>query len=196
MVNGKLIVCEGLDCTGKTTTIKKVLEPQNEQFIYSKGIGSDTFIGKVSRRFPSTFLFFMELIYHLATKIKPSLKKGKIILQDRYNISITSYVPLTNKWYNQFIIKIFTRFILKPDAIVYFYLPIEEHIKRLKQKGAKHELILANNPSLIIQRKKEYSNWYHRFQGPKIKINTLKKDITQTAEKLNLFVEFCKRKEE
>lgn len=156
MVNGKLIVCEGLDCTGKTTAINKILEQKNEQFVYSKGIGSNTFIGKISRKFPSTFLFFIELIYHLTTKIEPSLKQGKIILQDRYNLSITSYVPLTNKWYNQLVIKTFKRFILKPDAIVYFYLPVEEHIKRLKQKGAKYELMLANNPNLIIQRKKEY----------------------------------------
>ncbi|MEK6968903.1 MAG: hypothetical protein AABW48_00575 [Nanoarchaeota archaeon] len=189
MVNGKLIVCEGLDCTGKTTTIKKILEQKNEQFIYSKGIGSNMFIGKISRKFPSTFLFFIELIYGLTTTIKPSLKKGKIILQDRYTISITSYVPLTNKWHNQLIIKTFKRFILKPDAIVYFYLPVKEHIKRLKQKGAKHELILANNPNLIIQRKKEYLKWYNCFQGPKIKINTLTNNEQETAKKLNSFID-------
>lgn len=187
-MKGKLIVCEGIDCTGKTTAINKILK-KDKRFIYSKGIGSNTFIGKVSRRFPSTFLFFIELVYFIITKIKPGLKKGNIILQDRYNISITSYVPLTNKWYNKLIIKFFKRFIIKPDAIVYFYLPLEEHIKRLKEKGTKYEAILSNNPVLIKIRDKEYLKEYKRFKGPKRKINTKDNNIEQTARKLKIFVD-------
>lgn len=186
-MKGKLIVCEGLDCTGKTTAVEKVIN-SNPQYVYSKGIGSNTFIGKVSRRFPSTLLFFVELTYFVITKIKPNLKKGKIILQDRYDISITSYIPLTNKSYNKLLIKIFKKFIIKPYAIVYFYLPLNEHIKRLKQKGAKYELILANNPNLIFPRKKEYLKWYEQFKGPKIKINTEKNNADQTAEKVWYFI--------
>lgn len=186
-MKGKLIVCEGLDCTGKTTTINEILN-NNERFIYSKGIGSNTLIGKVSRRFPSTFLFFIELIYFVITKIKPNLKKGRIILQDRYDISITSYVPLTNRLYNKLLIKISKRLIIKPNAIVYFYLPLEEHIKRLKQKGAKYELMLANNPHLILIREKEYLKWYEEFKGFKTKIDTGKNDIRQSTILLNKFI--------
>jgi len=188
-MKGKLIVCEGLDCSGKTTTINEILNnnEDNKKYTYNKGIGSNTLIGRISRRFPSTLLFFIELIYFTFTKIKPNLKKGKIILQDRYDISIISYVPLTNKWYNKFIVKIFKGFVIKPDAIVYLYLPLKEHIKRLKEKGAKYELILANNPNLITFRKKEYLKWYEEFNGPKIKINTKKNNILQTTK---IFLEF------
>ena len=186
-MKGKLIVCEGLDCSGKTTTINEILN-NNKKFIYSKGIGSNTFIGKISRKFPSTLLFFIELIYFVITKIKPNLKKEKIILQDRYDISITSHVPLTNRLYNKLLIKIFKKFIIKPDAIVYFYLPLNEHIRRLKQKGAKYELILANNPILISSKKREYQKWYEQFKGPKIKINTGKNNIKQSAKKVTNFI--------
>lgn len=186
-MKGKLIVCEGLDCSGKTTTINEILN-NNKKFIYNKGIGSNTFIGKISRRFPSTLLFFIELIYFVITKIKPNLEKEKIILQDRYDISITSHVPLTNRLYNKLLIKIFKKFIIKPDAIIYFYLPLNEHFRRLKQKGAKYELILANNPILISSKKREYQKWYEQFKGPKIKINTEKNNIKQSTKKVTNFI--------
>lgn len=183
-----LIVFEGLDCSGKTTTIKEILKQGNDQFVYNKGMGSDTVIGRISRRFPSTFMFFIELIYTLLTKVKPNLKKRKTILQDRYDISITSYVPLTDKWYNRLIIKISKPFIIKPSAIAYFHLPLDERIKRLKEKKTKYELMLSKNPDLIVKREKEYLKWYERFEGPKIKINTKKNNIKQAVKILNKFI--------
>lgn len=181
-MKGKLIVCEGLDCTGKTTNIKEVLKGSKiNNFIYCKGIVSETIAGKISRRFPSTIIFFIELIYIMLTRIKPALRNGKSILLDRHDISITSYVPLTAKFYNRWIISVFSRLIIKPDAIVYFHLPMDEHIRRLNEKGTRYELILAGNPALIAQRKREYLHWYTDFQGPKIKIDTAKNNIQKSA---------------
>jgi thymidylate kinase len=189
-MSGFLIVCEGLDCSGKTTTINEILRKSKScRFIYSKGIGSDTRIGKISRKFPSTLMFFIELTYFIFIKIRPNLKKGDIILQDRYDISIKSYVPVVNRFYNRLIIKFFNLFIIKPNAIVYFHLPLKNRIKRLKEKGAKYELILANNPSLIISREKEYIKWYNNFKGPKININTEKNNIEKASEILNNFID-------
>jgi len=187
-MKGLLIVCEGLDCSGKTTAINKLLNHNNKKYVYSKGIGSDTFIGRISRKFHCTLMFFIELIYFIFTKIKPNLKKRKIILQDRYDVSITSYIPLTNRWYNKFIIKIFKKFVIKPSAIIYFHLPLKERIKRLEEKGAKYELILANDPDLISFREKEYLSWFNKFKGSKIKIDTKKNDILQTAKILREFI--------
>jgi len=186
-MKGKLIVCEGLDCSGKTTTIKEILD-EDSRFIYSKGIGSDALIGKISRKFPSTFIFFTELIYSVFMHIKPNLKKGRILLQDRYDISITSYVPLVGRMYNKFIIKIFKMFIVEPDAVIYFYLPLDERIKRLREKGAKYELMLADNPDLILIREEEYLKWYNKFKGSKIKINTQENNLQKTAGLLLKFV--------
>ena len=156
-MRGLLVVCEGLDCSGKTTAIKKVLKKSKDNnFVYSKGIGSNSLIGKISRKFPFTIMFLIELNYIIFTKIKPNLKKEKIIFQDRYGISITSYVPLTNRFYNKLLIKLFSYFVIQPDAIVYFHLPLSERIKRLKEKGTKYELLLASNPNLIKLKKKKY----------------------------------------
>ena len=192
-MKGLLIVFEGLDCSGKTTAINKIIKnnniySNNKKLIYSKGIGSNILIGKISRKIHTTLIFFIELTYFIYTKIKPNIKKGKIILQDRYDISITSYIPLTNKSYNKFIIMIFKYFIIRPDAIVYFHLPLKERIKRLKEKGTMYELMLANNPQLINLREEKYIEWYNYFNGPKIKINTKENNISQTVKILENFI--------
>ena len=144
----------------------------NKNFVYSKGIGSNTLIGKISRKLPSTLMFSIELAYNIFTKIKPNLKRNKIVLQDRYDISIKSYVPSVNKEHNKIILKILDTFVIKPDAIIYLHVPLKERIGRLRNKATKYELILANNPSLIQKREKEYLRWYNNFNGYKININT------------------------
>jgi len=190
-MRGKLIVCEGLDCSGKTTAIEEIIN-YNPEYIYSKGIGANSFFGRTARRFPSTFIFISELIYNTYTHIIPNIRGNKIVLQDRYSVSVTSFVPNTNRWYNQLLINTAKLLIPKPDAIVYFHLPLEERIKRLRQKGKKYELILAENPHIITLREREYEKWYNRFDGPKIRINTQENNIKQTARILEEFVESIK----
>lgn len=186
-MSGKLIVCEGLDCSGKTTTIEEVIN-LNPEYVYSKGIGSNSKFGRTARRFPSTFMFLSELVYNTYTHILPNLKKGKTVLQDRYDVSVTSFVPNTNRWFNQLLIHTARLLIPEPDAIVYFHLPLEERIKRLRQKGKKYELMLAENPDMIRLREKQYESWYAQFDGPKMRIDTERNDIQQTARLLEEFV--------
>jgi thymidylate kinase len=187
-MSGKLIVCEGLDCSGKTTAIEGVIN-LNPEYVYSKGIGSDSRLGRVARRFPSTFMFLSELIYNAYVHILPSLREDKIVLQDRYDVSVASFVPNTNRWYNQFLIHAARLLIPEPDAIVYFHLPLEERIKRLKHKGKKYELMLAEHPEIITLREKEYEKWYDQFNGPKTRIDTEINSIKQTARILEDFVQ-------
>jgi len=187
-MSGKLIVCEGLDCSGKTTAIDEVIN-SNSEYVYSKGIGSNSRFGRTARRFPSTFMFLSELVYNTHTHILPSLREDKTILQDRYDVSVASFVPNTNRWYNQLLIHATRLLIPEPDAIVYFHLPLEGRIKRLRQKGKKYELILAENPDMITLREKEYEKWYEHFSGPKTRIDTEKNNIQQTARLLEDFVQ-------
>lgn len=186
------IVFEGLDGSGKTTIIKELLKRENKQFVYSKGVRSKLITGKILRKFSFTWLFMLDLIYLTYKFISPNLRKGKIILQDRYLPSIISYIPISKRRYNRFIILFLSKFLKKPDAIVYFHLPLEERIKRLKQKGKKYELILAGNPEIITLREKEYKRWYDQFNGPKVRIDTQKNNIKQTTRTLEEFVESIK----
>ncbi len=186
-MKGRLIVCEGLDCSGKTTAIEKILD-NNQNYAYSKGIGADSRLGRIARRFPSTLMFLSELLYNTYTNTIPNLRKGKIVLQDRYDISVSSFIPDTSRGYNQLLIQSVRALIPEPDAIVYFSLPLEDRIKRLEEKGKKYELMLAENPGLITLREREYEKWYEQFKGQKIMINTKEKNIEETARTLEKFV--------
>jgi thymidylate kinase len=185
-----IIVFEGLDCSGKTTAIRNLMEDLNSnQIVYNKGIGSATRIGKIARKLPSTFMFALEILLNQIIRIK-HLKENKIILQDRYDISISSFVPLSKRFYNQGIIFLMKLFLIKPLAIIYFHLPLEERIRRLKEKNTEYELILAKNPSKIIEREKEYEKWFQEFKGMKLKIDTHKNSILE----VNLILkEFCRK---
>ncbi len=186
-MRGKLIVCEGLDCSGKTTAIEGIIN-SNSRYVYSKGIGSDSNFGRIARRFPSTLIFLSELVYNVYIHIIPNLKEGKAVLQDRYDISVASFIPKANRLYNQLLIRAAGLLIPKPNAIVYFHLPLEERLKRLKQKGKKYELMLVEHPEIITLREREYEKWYDRFEGPKIRIDTGRNNIQQTARTLKKFI--------
>ncbi len=184
---GKLIVCEGLDCSGKTTTIKEVLK-EHPEWVYSKGMGSDTPMGKFSRKFPSTLTFLVELLYVQQSQVLPNLKQGKIVLQDRHELSISSYVPSTQHWHNRKLIGEFHPWIVPPDALVYFTVPLEERVRRLREKGTKYEMQMAENQELIALREAEYARGYEEFKGLKLRLDTGKYGIRETAERLEEFV--------
>jgi len=192
MSPGLFIVCEGLDGAGKTTTIREMLKSggkDNNKFVYSKGLGSDSLIGRISRRFPLTFMFMLELIYVVFRSIKPNLRKGNIIIQDRYDISILSYAPKVKRRHNQILTRIMRNLLAKPDALVYFHVSLKERLKRLnKSRHNKYHNILLMNPQLIIEREKEYLNLYNQFAGDKIKINTTNKSAKEAARILRRFI--------
>lgn len=182
-----LVVCEGLDGAGKTSAIEQLLK-DNNNFAYSKGIGSDTYIGKIARKHPSTFMFLSELIYVKYKIIKPNLRKNKIILQDRYDASVLAY-PTAEKYHNKLIGKILKSFLIKPDALAYFDVSLEERIKRLaSNKKNKYHVALSKDPDLIISRENKYLDLYRQFNGPKTKINTTNKSVKEAAEILEEFI--------
>ncbi len=185
--SGKLIVCEGLDCSGKTTAIKEVLKAHPE-WVYSKGMGSDTLMGKFSRKFPSTLTFLVELLYVQQSLVLPNLKHGKTVLQDRHELSISSYVPSTQHWHNRKLIEAFHPGIVPPYALMYFTVPLEERVQRLREKGTKYEMQMADNSELITLREAEYAREYEKFAGPKLRLDTGEYGIKETAERLEGFV--------
>lgn len=195
----KFIVFEGLDVAGKTTTIKEILnqQPRREQrgmvfcnqkdkkYMYSKGLGSDTFIGRIALRKPSTLKFMIELLYLTQTQIKPALRQGKTVLQDRYCFSIKSYVPDAEQLHNKFFIKLANNFLLKPDLLLYFIVSKEERIKRLKKDvNNKYHLYLINNPEKILIREKKYLELYNSFKGEKCIIDTTNRSIDDVVEEV------------
>lgn len=189
---GLFVVCEGLDGAGKTTTIKGFLDSKGnglEDYVYSKGLKSKTIIGKLSTKKPSTFLFLLDLAYITQKYVKPTLKKNKIVLQDRYDISIKSFVPLVDKWYNKLAVSLVKPFLLKPDLLIYFDVGLEERIKRLQgSKENKYHAQLLKNPELITLRRREYLKHYYQRNGYKAIIDTDNKSIDNVVKEFESII--------
>lgn len=182
-MKGKFVVCEGLDAAGKTTVMKHALKKLGNDYVYNKGLTSDTVIGKVAPKIPSTLTFLIELLYNTKRRVKPFLESGKTVLQDRYYLSVLSHVPSSSTWYNKVFVKLFEKYLLKPDTLVYFTVSKEERIKRLLEMGYnKHHYDLISNPTLIDLREEKYSEFYNKFKGTKYKIDTTGKSLDTTIE--------------
>jgi len=190
-MKGKLIVCEGLDAAGKTTIIEEALKRLDKYYIYNKGLISNTIIGKLAPKIPSTFSFMAELAYNTNLIIKPKLRQGYNVLQDRYDLSVLSYIPSAEKSYNKSIAKFFNNFLLKPDILAYFTVSEEERIKRLSAGPYnKYHEILINNPGLIRQREEKYCELYDSFNGKKFKIDTTNRSIDDVVDEFISKVRF------
>ena len=194
---GILIIFEGGDCTGKTTYANGLFEVLKTKYgvCYSKGIGSKTLLGKLARKHPSTLLFCLELAFITLFKIKPNLKRGKIILQDRYNPTIASHLPSIDKKINQLLIKAFNPIFKKPDLIIYFTVSPKQQIARLKEtmESNKYHKVLVENPELIRLRERKYRELLFPHQNRLIHIDTsntdIEKEVSYLAELINNFIE-------
>lgn len=149
-MKGKFITFEGLDGSGKTTAIKKVIQLLNDHIdkkniVYTRepggsqisenirevilGNGSDGMDKKTE-----ALLYAASRRQHLVEKILPALKEGKIVLCDRFVDSSIAYQG-AGRGIDIQVIKNINEFVtegLKPDLTFYFDLTPEEGLKRIK----------------------------------------------------------------
>jgi thymidylate kinase len=189
MNKGYFIVCEGMDAAGKTTSIHNAITEYRriygDTITYNKGLKSDSFFGKISEKFPSTITLLVEQLYQNNRIIKPELSIDNIVIQDRWYYTVLSH----NKRKEKLLEKIFTPFLSKPDALVYFSVSLEERLKRLNQDSKKAEhMEILNNPKFIKKREERMLKYYSEFDGPKIIIDTTSKTKEQSGHELYEFI--------
>lgn len=149
-MTGKFITFEGLDGSGKTTAIKKVIQLLNDHIdkkniVYTREPGGsqisenirEVILGKDSDgmdKRTETLLYAASRRQHLVEKILPALKEGKIVLCDRFVDSSIAYQG-AGRGIDAQAIKDINEFAtegLKPDLTFYFDLTPEEGLKRIK----------------------------------------------------------------
>lgn len=149
-MTGKFITFEGLDGSGKTTAIKKVIQLLNDHIdkkniVYTREPGGsqisenirEVILGKDSDgmdKRTEALLYAASRRQHLVEKILPALKEGKIVLCDRFVDSSIAYQGVGRGIDIQAIkdINEFATEGLKPDLTFYFDLTPEEGLKRIK----------------------------------------------------------------
>lgn len=149
---GVFICIEGIDGSGKTTQSRllvKNLRRHGFDSVYttepSRGV-----IGRLIRktilhrekRAPiiiEALLFAADRVEHVEQEVKPALRKGKIVVSDRYFYSSLAYqgaAGLDLEW-----IKEINRWAIQPDLAIFIDVPPEVVIKRLNRKKTVMETI-------------------------------------------------------
>jgi len=136
-----LINLEGIDGCGKSTQSKFLMEKfeeNKEKTIILKEPTNGKYGKKLwemlsGKREATTEqildLFVMDRKEHVNDKINPALKKGKIVLMDRYYYSTMAYQAAAGIDVNR--IRKDNEFAPKPDIVLIFDLPVDLAMKRV-----------------------------------------------------------------
>ena len=208
MTKGLFVVCEGLDATGKTTTIKKAME-YLPNTVYSKGLCTDTPVGRLAREQRSTYAFSLELLYVDKHIVRPSLAAQRVVLQDRWYDTVYShnFPNELDRIMEQTTVPHLTR----PDVLVYFSASLEERLKRIKERGNRktaetldllayltqdtgeklrllNELEGFRHPMEMIEREARMMKRYKAFPGPRYIMDTTGRAVEDSARELSTIV--------
>lgn len=169
-MKGKMIVVEGLDCTGKTTIIqqiaKEITKTYGNQCLILSGTPKD--VPKVYNcsNIQSVVLIdsFVNHMTELANSIRYLLELGVVVLVDRWHYSTTVYQndPVYTKPKTDKIDKI-----VSPDIILYCKADYETRKQRVEQRNKldwldrysieyegvlnnRYNNVLKNEPNVIV----------------------------------------------
>ena len=143
-MKGKLIVIEGIDGSGKSTCAKNLSEKLNSiniKTIYTfepthSHYGAKLRDGMLSEDLDAEeelSLFVKDRKEHIEYMIKPALEEGYFVILDRYFYSSIAYQGAKGIDINR-IIDIHKNFIIKPDIVFIFHLPIDIALNRIISK--------------------------------------------------------------
>ena len=137
------IAVEGIDGSGKSTTIREIkryLESKGEA-VYLTAEPTTLATGKIVRNFLSetnsdtplihemlALAFAADRINHLREEIWPALRKKQTVITDRYFFSSVAYQSLnvSYEW-----VKGINRFATLPDVLVFIDVSIDKAVERL-----------------------------------------------------------------
>ena len=143
-MKGKLIVIEGIDGSGKSTCAKNLAEKLNSiniKTIYTfepthSHYGAKLREGMLSEDLDAEeelLLFVKDRKEHIEYMIKPALEEGYFIILDRYFYSSIAYQGAKGIDINR-IINMHKDFIIKPNIVFIFHLPIDIALNRIISK--------------------------------------------------------------
>ena len=170
---GKFIVVEGIDAAGKTTQVRdltKILKKRGEKVYVTKN-PTDGEIGKFIRRVLTgktkipqvSFQFLFSADRHAQQKeLVEHLKKGEIVISDRYFWSALAYgiadrggveVDRTGKTLlvSQAILSMYDRHLI-PDRTFFLDIPVALSVKRLGKMPKTRELYEDESKLLEIDK--------------------------------------------
>ena len=149
MKQGKFIVFEGLDGSGKTTQLERLgarlTEKLGTNAVYCtrepgtapRGYCANSSAKKSWPWLPETvaLLYAADRVEHIAKDLLPRLEAGQTVLCDRYYFSNFAYQTLTSDLEDLLRYNAFARRTLRPDAVVFVDVDPEECARRRAHRG-------------------------------------------------------------
>jgi len=143
---GKLIVVEGIDGSGKSTQIDllfKWLQSQKRSVYFSEWnsselVKSTTRLGKKRKMFtPTTFSLLQATDFadRWENRILPLLKAGVIVVADRY--AFTAFARDVARGVGRQWVRNLYSFAIQPDIVFYFRVPLDIAVDRILMARAK-----------------------------------------------------------
>lgn len=177
-VRGVFVIFEGIDGSGKSTTVSEI-----HQRLVDRGIRSlvlrepteKTDASREIRRILRTVtqiddrvsrdlldLFLIDRLWDVRTQIEPAIHAGSVVLLDRYYLSTAAYqaknIQATRKIMNDYFSE--SR-ILEPDMLVYLNLPVKEAVARLGTRPNKDVYETEAHLNQIAERYDEAVRLFH-----------------------------------
>lgn len=199
---GKFLVIEGLDGSGKSTQIRLLgeeLAKRKVRHYLTREHTREGIIGKVIERVVSgqekldpialQLLFVVDRLDHLRREIEPELKKGRLVVCDRYYWTTVAYGSLVaeKNWF----IKV-NRYCLEPDLTIYLDINPKEAVLRLKARGEK--MTIFEKLSHLKYFKKIYDWLLEKFPDKSVRVDgkrspkKITRDIIKILEERGLFI--------
>ena len=204
-MSGKFIIFEGGEGSGKTIQIKtlaKKLQKKGKKVIITREPGSTVIAEKIRQVIlyenqeklepkAELFLFLASRAQHVNQKIIPALKKGCIIICDRFSASTLAYQVGARNLPNEKLIKqmdLYARDNIQPDIVLYLDVNPKIGLQR-KIKSLRKLTRLDKEKILFHQRVRQYfrkmakkeKNWYLINANESLKEN--EKDIYEIINK-------------
>ena len=200
-MKGKLIVIEGIDGSGKSTCAKNLTEKLNSiniKTIYTfepthSHYGAKLRDGMLSEDLDAEeelLLFVKDRKEHIEYMIKPALEEGYFIILDRYFYSSIAYQGAKGIDINR-IMNLHKDFIVKPDIVFIFHLPIDIALNRIISKRGIADRF--ENETYL----KKVDKIFHSFNEPFIyhidtnkDIKIINDELFNILEKSKMFVPY------
>jgi len=181
----KLISFEGSDYSGKTTISKLIAEKtskENQNVVYNSGKlyldDEDEFMREISKHCNElqreaiyTIMFFLDKKY-----IRDS--DQRIILQDRYWMSVVAYGRFLNGEKSLHDGIDLSEWMIKPDAVIYLQCSLEEKVHRSKVRNRRSVLdkLFLTQPELVNKLELEIISSLKKFEKVKEELEENEED--------------------